>query len=54
MRRVMKPGARVAVGFTPYSGQRSQGLARTLNAAGFEKAAVAERDNWFCALGLKP
>jgi ubiquinone/menaquinone biosynthesis C-methylase UbiE len=53
MRRVMKPGARVAVGFTPYSGQQNQGLTQTLTAAGFTNATVAERDNWFCALARK-
>jgi ubiquinone/menaquinone biosynthesis C-methylase UbiE len=54
IRRVMKSGARVAVGFTPYSGQQNQGLTQTLSAAGFAKTTMAERDNWFCALGLKP
>ena len=54
MRRVMKPGARVALGFTPYSGQQNQGLTQTLTAAGFTKATVVEKDRWFCALALKP
>lgn len=54
MRRVMKSGARVAVGFTPYSGQRNQGLTQTLKTAGFVDATVAERDSWFCALAVKP
>ena len=54
MRRVMKPGAGVALGFTPYSGQHKQGLTQTLSAAGFANATVVERDNWFCALALKP
>jgi ubiquinone/menaquinone biosynthesis C-methylase UbiE len=54
MRRVMKPGAGVALGFTPYSGQQNQGLTQTLTAAGFTKATVVEKDRWFCALALKP
>jgi ubiquinone/menaquinone biosynthesis C-methylase UbiE len=44
MRRVMKPAARVALGFTVYSGQPSKGLAEILIAAGFTKANVGERD----------
>jgi ubiquinone/menaquinone biosynthesis C-methylase UbiE len=54
MQRVLKPGGRVAVGFTPYSGQRNQGLTDALRAAGFSNATLAERDNWFCALAVKP
>jgi ubiquinone/menaquinone biosynthesis C-methylase UbiE len=54
IRRVMKPGASVAIGFTPYSGQQNKGLAEMLRAAGFEKTTVAEKDNWFCALARKP
>ena len=54
MRRVMKPGAEVALGFTSYSGQQNQGLTQTLTAAGFTKAKVVEKDRWFCALALKP
>jgi ubiquinone/menaquinone biosynthesis C-methylase UbiE len=54
MGRVMKSGARVALGFTPYSGQPNEGLIETLIAAGFTNANVVERDNWFCALALKP
>jgi SAM-dependent methyltransferase len=54
IRRVMKPGARVAIGFTPYSGQQNMGLTEILEAAGFTKATVVERDKWFCALAVKP
>jgi len=54
IRRVMKSGGRVAVGFTPYSRQQKQGLTQTLSAAGFAGATVAEKDNYFCALADKP
>jgi ubiquinone/menaquinone biosynthesis C-methylase UbiE len=54
MRRVMKPGGRVALGFTPHSGQASKGVAETLIAAGFTKARVVEREKGFCALATKP
>jgi ubiquinone/menaquinone biosynthesis C-methylase UbiE len=54
MRRVLKPGGRVALGFTPYSGQPNQGLAELLTAAGFVEACVVEKDRDFCALAAKP
>jgi ubiquinone/menaquinone biosynthesis C-methylase UbiE len=54
VRRVLKPRARVALGFTPYSGQQRNALSETLAAAGFTEANVVKRDNWFCALALKP
>lgn len=54
MGRVMKSGARVALGFTPYSGQANEGLPETPIAAGFTNANMVERDNWFCVLALKP
>ena len=54
MRRVIKPGGEVALGFTPYSGQPNTGLAETFAAAGFAKAHVVESDKNFCALAIKP
>ena len=54
MRRVLKRGAKLALGFTPYSGQPKGGLAGMLTAAGFTQAKVVERDDWFCALALNP
>ena len=53
IRRVMKTGARVALGFIPYSGQPKEGLIEILSAAGFTKANVVERSDWFCAIALK-
>ena len=53
MRRVMKSGARVALGFTPYSGQPNEGLTQKLMAAGFTRGHVMEKDKCFCALATK-
>ena len=54
VRRVMKPGARIALGFTGYSGQQNSGLAETLTAAGFSEAQVVESNLGFCALATRP
>jgi SAM-dependent methyltransferase len=55
VRRVMKPGGRIALGFTPYSGQSNKGLAEALTAASFRDAHVVEEaDKGFCALATKP
>jgi len=53
VRRVLKAGGEVALGFTPNSGQANSGLTDTLTAAGFAKAHVVERDKDFCALAIK-
>jgi SAM-dependent methyltransferase len=50
--RVMRSGGRVALGFTPYSGQPNSGLTETLMAAGFMQAHVVESDEGFCALAI--
>jgi ubiquinone/menaquinone biosynthesis C-methylase UbiE len=42
IRRVMKPGARIALGFTHHSGRSKQGLTETLNIAGFTNACLRE------------
>jgi ubiquinone/menaquinone biosynthesis C-methylase UbiE len=54
MRRVLKSGGTIALGFTPYSGQRNEGLTEKLSAAGFTKPRVVAKDNNFCALATKP
>jgi ubiquinone/menaquinone biosynthesis C-methylase UbiE len=55
IRRVMKSGGRVALGFTRYSGQPKEGLTERLVAAGFTDVQVMEeKDNFFGALGKKP
>src|SRR5262245_13653132 len=55
IRRVMKSGARIALGFNPYSGQSKDGLTDTLLGAGFIKASLVEDPSkGFCALATKP
>ena len=53
VRRVMKAGGGIALGFTPYSGQRNEGLVEALTAAGFARAHVVASDKGFCALAAK-
>jgi ubiquinone/menaquinone biosynthesis C-methylase UbiE len=53
VRRVMKAGGRIALGFTPYSGQPNKGLTEALTAAGFKQAHVVESDKGFCAFATK-
>jgi hypothetical protein len=50
----MRPGGRIALGFTRYSGQLNQGLEQALIAAGFADAQVKDRGTDFCALAVKP
>ena len=50
LRRVLKPGGKIALGFTRFSGQSSKGLADTLTDAGFTNAQALEENANFCAL----
>ena len=54
LRRVLKSGGRVALGFTPYSGQKNEAVAEKLEAAGFVNAHVVEKEKNFCALAARP
>ena len=54
IRRVMKYGGRIGLGFTRYSGQPSEGLTETLTAAGFTAAHLVQKDTNFCALAVRP
>jgi ubiquinone/menaquinone biosynthesis C-methylase UbiE len=54
IRRVLKSGGRIALGFTPYSGQRSEGLTEILATSGFTEAHVVRKDQDFCALAIRP
>ena len=51
--RVLKPDGRVALGFTPYSGQSKKGLMEMLAIADFTRARIVDGDHGFCALGSK-
>jgi ubiquinone/menaquinone biosynthesis C-methylase UbiE len=53
VRRVLKSSGRVALGFTPYSGQPKEGLSELLLRAGFTTPEVVEKNKNFCALGRK-
>jgi ubiquinone/menaquinone biosynthesis C-methylase UbiE len=54
IQRVMKPGGRVALAFTPYSGQPKEGLIEVLTAAGFTDVHTVGIDQDFCVLATKP
>lgn len=54
IRRVLKTGGRIALGFTPYSGQSRAGLTEILSAADFAEARLVDVEGGFCALALKP
>lgn len=54
IRRVTKAGGRVALGFTPHSGQPKAGSTEALAAAGFADGRLAEMDVGFCALATRP
>jgi ubiquinone/menaquinone biosynthesis C-methylase UbiE len=53
IRRVVKSGGAIALGFTQYSGQPNKGLTETLTTAGFERAHVVESGRGFCALAKR-
>lgn len=54
MRRVLKSGGRITLGFTPHSGQPQSGLPELLTAAAFTEVHVVETELGFCVLGIKP
>lgn len=49
MRRVIKVGGKIALGFTPHSGQSSTGLTEMLTTAGFTEAHLVETEGFLCA-----
>ena len=53
IRRVLAVGGRVALGFTPNSGQPRNGVTEILSAAGFDEARLVELRGGFCALARK-
>jgi ubiquinone/menaquinone biosynthesis C-methylase UbiE len=54
IRRVMRSGGSIALGFTPYSGQSSAGLTQILMNAGFTQARLVETERGCCALAIAP
>ena len=50
IRRVLRPGGRLVLGFTRYSGQAKEGLTEVLAAAEFADAKVVDVDGEFCVL----
>ena len=54
IRRVLRPGGRIALAFTPRSGQARAGVTDRLGAAGFADARLVELRGGFCALARKP
>jgi ubiquinone/menaquinone biosynthesis C-methylase UbiE len=53
IRRVMRPGAMIALGFTPWSGLPQDLVTKTLMAGGFEEIQVVEIEVGFCVLATK-
>ena len=54
IRRVLRPGGTMALGFTRYSGQAKEGLTETLTAAAFTNVQVVDVDGAFCVLAINP
>jgi hypothetical protein len=54
LRRILAPSGRIALGFTPYSGQPRTGVVETLAAARVAKAHLVESETAFSALATKP
>jgi SAM-dependent methyltransferase len=53
IRRVLRSGGRLALAFTNYSGQSSEGVPETVTAAGFTDCRLVETDRAFCVLGTR-
>jgi ubiquinone/menaquinone biosynthesis C-methylase UbiE len=53
MRRVLKRGGRIALGFTPHSGQSKGGVTDLLESAGFADARLIDSEHGFCVLATK-
>jgi ubiquinone/menaquinone biosynthesis C-methylase UbiE len=53
IRRVMRPGATIALGFLPYTGQPQKTVTEMLLDAGFEEIQVVEIEAGFCVLATK-
>lgn len=54
VRRVMRAGGTIALGFTPYSAQRRTGFTQIFMSAGFTQARLVEIEGGFCILANAP
>jgi ubiquinone/menaquinone biosynthesis C-methylase UbiE len=54
IRRVLKHGGNVALGFTVNSDRPKAGVAESLAAEGFTQARIVDRSKLFCAIATKP
>jgi hypothetical protein len=54
IRRVLASGGKLALAFTPHSGQSPDGLTDLLSHAGFASEHFVTKDGNFCAMGTKP
>jgi hypothetical protein len=54
VKRVMTPGGKIALGFTIHSGQSRSEVPELLAAAGFAEIRIAETEQGFCVLAVKP
>ena len=54
IRRVLKRGGNIALGFTVNSDQPKAGIAESLAAEGFTQARIVDRSKLFCAIATKP
>lgn len=54
IRRVLRSGAPLALGFTPHSGQGAAAMVAQCETAGYEDVRVIGIDTGFCVLGANP
>jgi ubiquinone/menaquinone biosynthesis C-methylase UbiE len=54
IRRVLKSGGNLALGFTIYSGQSRDEVTQSLAGAGLTNARLVEGENIFCAIVSSP
>jgi ubiquinone/menaquinone biosynthesis C-methylase UbiE len=53
VRRVLKPGGQVVLGFTPFAGQSNDAVEAAIAAAGFAPASIIEREGLHCVIASK-
>lgn len=52
--RILKPGGKIALGFSVHSGQSGEGLTDKVEAAGFKNVRMATAQNGLCVVATKP